>query len=55
MGQYNRTKHSKVLSALEKRALQFKARFGRDELKEANEIDETGTVATAELTDGESG
>ena len=51
MGQMNRTKHGKVLSALEKRALRYKNRFCREELKDGNEIDETGTVATEGLTD----
>ena len=54
IGQFNRTKHSKVLSALEKRALRFRTKYGKEELREVNDIDETGTVATEGLTDEES-
>eukprot|EP00956_Cyclotella_meneghiniana_P012310 scaffold17488_cov39-Cyclotella_meneghiniana.AAC.3 len=47
----NRTKHGKVLSALEKRALRYKNQFSREELRDGDEIDERGTVATEGLTD----
>lgn len=56
MGKMNRTKHSKVLSVLEKRALKYKNTsggcvndsFDKDKL---DHIDETGTVDTSSLTD----
>jgi hypothetical protein len=49
MGNYNRTKHSRVLSVLEKRALRYRNRVsakGNDNLSndKFNTIDETGTV-----------
>jgi len=57
-GRMGLTKHSKVLSLLEKRALRFR-RKGHDlvDLDEAlyeEAIDETGTVSTVGLTDSES-
>eukprot|EP00956_Cyclotella_meneghiniana_P001980 scaffold2227_cov52-Cyclotella_meneghiniana.AAC.2 len=54
MGQMNRTKHMNVLSALEKRALRYKNRYGATQVTEVNEIDETGTVDTQGLTDEDS-
>ena len=55
----SRTKHSKVLSILEKRALRYKNRQeyggGMTERKhQKEEIDETGTVDMAGLTDDDS-
>jgi hypothetical protein len=59
MGNRTRTKHSKVLSVLEKRALRYRDRAGgtvndnRDSSR-FDDIDETGTVDTAGLTDDDS-
>jgi hypothetical protein len=55
-GRLNRTKHAKILSILEKRALRYKEKSGQLQQKEneINEIDETGTVATDGLTDDDS-
>ena len=53
----SRTKHSKVMSALEKRALRFRNKGQRqvdqDEALFNEAIDETGTVTTAGLTDSD--
>ena len=53
----SRTKHSKVVSALEKRALRFRNKGERqvdqDEVLFNEAIDETGTVATVGLTDSD--
>ena len=56
MGHMNRTKHAKVLTALEKRALRYKNRcLGVDsDTHRGDTIDETGTVDTAGLTSDES-
>jgi hypothetical protein len=57
MGNYNRTKHSRVLSLLEKRALRYRVSGkGNDNLPNGkfDTIDETGTVDTSGLTDDES-
>jgi hypothetical protein len=54
MGNYNRTKHSRVLSVLEKRALRYRVSGkGNDNLSNGkfDSIDETGTVDTSGLTD----
>jgi hypothetical protein len=59
MGKQNRTKHSKVLSILEKRALRYRdtgkysVNDGRKE-RRFDGIDKTGTVETAGLTDSDS-
>ena len=59
MGHRTRTKHSKVLSVLEKRALRYRNRAAgtvkdnRDSSR-FDSIDETGTVDTAGLADDES-
>ena len=53
----SRTKHSKVMSALEKRALRFRNKGQRqvdqDEVLFNEAIDETGTVTTVGLTDSD--
>ena len=62
VGRLNRTKHSRVLSVLEKRALRYKNKGDRPDRRwsketttaEINSIDETGTVDTASLTDDDS-
>ena len=54
MGNYNRTKHSRVLSVLEKRALRYRVSGkGNDNLSNGkfDTIDETGTVDTSGLAD----
>ena len=50
------TKHQKVLSVLEKRALRYRGRGGLQSsiTTDVNSIDETGTVDTRELTDSDS-
>jgi hypothetical protein len=58
MGNDNRTKHSRVLSVLEKRALRYRNRVSgkrNDSLSDGkfDTIDETGTVDTSGLTDDE--
>jgi hypothetical protein len=54
-GKMNRTKHSRILAALEKRALRYrnKAASVKDSVDQSrfDTIDETGTVDTAGLTD----
>ena len=56
-GRMNITKHSRVLSALEKRALRYRSKdlngADPDERLYEEAIDETGTVATATLTDSD--
>ena len=53
-GRMNITKHSRVLSALEKRALRYRSKnlngVDPDERLYREAIDETGTVATSALT-----
>lgn len=55
-GKMGVTKHQRVLSVLEKRALRYRDRCGRKNKHATNgdSIDETGTVATEGLTDDES-
>ena len=57
-GRMGLTKHSKVLAALEKRALRFRRKgqgqVDLDEVLYNEAIDETGTVSTAGLTDSDS-
>jgi hypothetical protein len=52
----DRTKHAKVLSILEKRALRYRNISVNDdrEAMRSDSIDETGTVDTEGLTDDES-
>jgi exonuclease III len=56
MGKMDRTKHAKVLSILEKRALRYRKTPVNDAQQNgrADCIDETGTVDTAGLTDDDS-
>jgi hypothetical protein len=54
-GRMNQTKHQRVLSVLEKRALRYRSKFsGLEDLHSGDNIDETGTVSTEGLTDSES-
>ena len=58
MGNMSRTKHSRVLSVLEKRAMRYreKTAYGvNDKLSSDrfDNIDETGTVNTSSLTDSD--
>merc|ERR1712086_334557 len=56
-GRMSRTKHSKVMSALEKRALRFRnegqRQVDQDEVLFNEAIDETDTVSTVGLTDSD--
>ena len=53
----SRTKHAKVMSALEKRALRFcnkgQRQVDQDEVLFNKAIDETGTVLTVGVTDSD--
>ena len=56
-GRLGVTKHTKILSALEKRALRYRRKgqkeVDQDEILYNEALDETGTVATACLTDSD--
>lgn len=59
MGSMNRTKHNKVLSVLEKRAMRYRDKTTYSEKgnlfsDRLDNIDETGTVEMAGLMDGDS-
>lgn len=55
-GKMNLTKHQRVLSVLEKRALRYRGKKGylNTATFDGDVIDETGTVSTEGLTDSES-
>ena len=57
-GRMSKTKHTTVLSVLEKRALRYRRRghnkVDKDEALISQAIDETGTVDTSPLTDSDS-
>ena len=52
-GRMKLTKHTSILSILEKRALRYRARGGFKSIHSGDTIDETGTVDTESLTDSD--